>query len=70
MNAVSFALALLKLVNAIMSWAEKRGHISEGKRLQIAAHLADIARSTKSAGETRAEIENSNDDEINKELMR
>lgn len=37
MTWISFALALLKLVNSIMDWAKKQGHINEGKRLAFEA---------------------------------
>lgn len=52
MTWVSFALALLKLVNSIMDWAKKNGYINEGKRLAFeeeARRLDAIIKVTKDA---------------------
>jgi hypothetical protein len=43
MTWVSFALALLKLVNSIISWAHKRELISEGYRQALAEQAFAIA---------------------------
>ena len=55
---------LLKLANAGFEWLEKRGHINEGMRRQIAIEHAAGAKSAKAAGLLRDEIEGMTDDQV------
>ena len=65
----SMGLALLKLVNMIMSWVEQKRYMTEGRRLQLAAELASISKSAKAAREMRAEVDALSDEELVDELM-
>lgn len=64
MNWVSLALALLKFSNGLMAMAQRRGHINEGRRRQIADELASIAKSAKAAREARNAIDAMSDEDV------
>ena len=66
----SMGLALLKLVNTIMAWVERKRHMTEGRRLQLAAELASIAQSAKVAKAMRAEVDKLSDEELIDELTK
>ena len=69
MSWLSLALGLLRLVNGIMSWAEKKGHINEGKRQQLRAELVAIAKTAKAVKEARDKDEEASDEEVLRDLM-
>lgn len=56
MTWVSLALALLKFVNSIMSWARERELISKGQDMEIARQTAAILAQTEYAKHVREEI--------------
>ncbi len=56
MSWVSLALALLKLVNNLMTWARERELISKGQDIEIARQSAAILAETKYAKDIRAKI--------------
>lgn len=68
MTWVSFALALLKFVNAIMSWARERELISQGQDMEIARQTAAILSKTEYAKNVRAKIANMDDKAVDDAL--
>jgi len=68
MSWLSLALALLKLVNSIMTWARERELVSEGYDKAIAEQSAEILKKT-SAGKAILERVNAlSDDDVDAEL--
>lgn len=65
---LSFAVALLKLVNAIIGWAHDRGMIDEGRRQVIAEITANIAAKVKVRDEIREQVDAMSESEVDKEL--
>lgn len=53
---VSLALALLKLINGILSWARERELISQGQDIEIAKQTAAILAQTEYAKNVRQKI--------------
>lgn len=58
MSWVSFALAILKVVSSIITWARERELISEGQDSEIAKTTAAILAQTEYAKNVRKEIAN------------
>lgn len=56
MSWVSFALALLKFVNSIMTWARENALITRGQDIEIAKTTAAILSKTEYAKNVRAKI--------------
>lgn len=56
MSWVSLALALLKFVNSIMTWARERELISKGQDMEIARQTTAILAQTEYAKDVREKI--------------
>lgn len=56
MSWVSLALALLKFVNSIMTWARERALITQGQDMEIAKTTAAILSKTEYAKNVRDKI--------------
>ncbi|MBO6759218.1 MAG: hypothetical protein JJ902_23045 [Roseibium sp.] len=70
MNMFGAALALLKLVLALVDHVKRRRLIAEGERLQLARSLADVARAAEIAEDVRDEMERLGDEDLTRELMK
>jgi hypothetical protein len=53
---ISLALALLKLINAIVSWSRERELITRGQDMEIAKQTAAILAQTEYAKDVRKQI--------------
>jgi hypothetical protein len=65
---ISLALALLKLVNAIMTWARQRELISQGQDIEIARQTAAILAQTEYAKHVREKIASMDDKAVDDAL--
>lgn len=68
MTWVSLVLALLKFVNAIMSWARERELISQGQDIEIAKQTAAILAQTEYVKHVREKIAAMDDKAVNDAL--
>jgi hypothetical protein len=68
MTWVSLALALLKFVNAIMTWARERELISEGYDRAIAEQAASILKKTEAGKAILERVNALSDDDVDAEL--
>jgi len=65
---LTLAIALLKLVNAIINWAHDNGMINEGRRQVIAEMAANIAAKTKIRDQIKDEVDGMSEDQVDSEL--
>lgn len=65
---LSFAIALLKLVNSIISYFHDRGLIDEGRRQVIAENALNIATKVKSRDEIRKQVDAMSEEEVDRGL--
>lgn len=65
---ISLALALLKLVNAIVNWASQRELISQGYRQALADMAMQIAAKVATKKAIQEKIDAMSDDEVDKAL--
>lgn len=68
MNWFQLVILLLKIVNAIVSWAHDRKLINQGYQKAIAEHIAAIAIKTQLRDKIRSEIDALSDKEVDNEL--
>ena len=68
MTWVSLALALLKFVNAIMTWARERELISKGYDQAIAEQSAAILKKTEAGKAILERVNALSDDDVDAEL--
>lgn len=68
MTWVSFALALLRFVNSIITWARERELISQGQDMEIARQTTAILSKTEYAKNVRAKIANMDDKAVDDAL--
>lgn len=68
MTWISLALALLKLVNAIVNWASQRELISQGYREALADMAMKIAARTATKKAIQEKIDAMSDDEVDQAL--
>lgn len=68
MTWISFALALLKFVNSIISWARERELISEGYRQAIAEQAFEIATKVQTKKAIQERVDAMSEDEVDAEL--
>lgn len=65
---LDLAIALLKLINAVISWAHDRGMIDEGRRQVLAEIAANIATKTKARDKIREEVDGMDEKQVDAEL--
>jgi len=65
---LTLAIALLKLVNAIVSWAHDNGMINEGRRQVLAELAANIAAKSKVRDQIKDEVDGMSEDQVDSEL--
>lgn len=65
---ISFALALLKLVNSIISWAHDRELISEGYREAFAEQALAIATKVRTRDQIREKVDAMSEVEVDDAL--
>lgn len=65
---ISLALALLKLVNAIVNWASQRELISQGYRQALADMALQIAAKTATKKAIQEKIDAMSDDQVDQAL--
>lgn len=68
MTWVSFALALLKFVNSIITWARERELISEGYQQAVAEQALAIAAKVQTLDQIREKVDAMSDDEVDQAL--
>lgn len=65
---LSFAIALLKLVNGIMNWASRRELIDEGRRQVIAEISLSIAQKVATKKQIMERVDGLTDSQLDDEL--
>ena len=65
---LDLAIALLKVVNAIINWAHDRKMIDEGRRQVIAENAAAISAKAKVRDEIRGEVDVMDKTQVDQEL--
>lgn len=65
---ISFALAVLKLVNAIVNWASRRELIDEGRRQALMEYGLAIAQKVATKKQIQEHIDGLTDAEVDAEL--
>ena len=66
---IEFAIAALKVINAIINWAHDRGMINEGRRQVIAEYAMKIATKVETRDKIRERVNAMDEAEVDKELL-
>jgi len=65
---IDLAISVLKLVNAIISWAQSQQMIDEGRQQVIAEVAAQIQAKVTARDKIKDEVDGMSEDQVNKEL--